>query len=738
MTDLPILATQDLSKVPQSTQESNTGVIAFNQLVPYFFRYNATYKANDVFIVDENLGLTPVEVVRDANSNYIPTDIKYTGATPTYTADGSNINFTAGRKQENKGLSDMGAGSANSLTTQAGGIAWVTNANGVFWANHPRAFDQGSSTAPVIVGTRRFPGTATESTYTNFYYLGASITDYPLYSSSMNYRAQGWRREGLTFSIDLTHGFLQTAAGLLSNWYEEDIKIPQNGKNSFYYAHREKILNSPAFAVSLADLDRKDVNGTLTALAANENAWHFVYLDPSTKLIYVVLWAGDTVAANSNYKSNSVVVDAHTKTIIPSFLRENGVLLGCIAVQQGQTFNQTYFCQLYQYQPGNGAALHPSVPSPSDALYGGTLKAKDNIYELKFDYDGYLINIAREVKNNTLFVYEESVPRDIALADFETTNTSLISMMGMGLMSYEQRTGSRAQFYTRYFSYFDNFNYPNSSERQLYQGNISYTKGDPFFDDFFGALARTTAVEYLPFDTGNPNNCYPVLRTNIPIIKQATDTVRFSSMAYSPKIAGLNNKTQTDDGIFLYNDTLRERRKAQGFNDSFIVVEAMISTPTFQWTAEYLSRFLSGPVIEITDLMLLVAAIPLAQQIKEMHELVKKAGLLADETKVVWPIIGYHVDNNSPNDTLEYALLGSSGIAYDRIAKNFSVTEYAPNFDFGIQPMEVACLASGDLKPYEALWFFLIIRYNFGAFLYSQADVGIPDARYQVIEIPLS
>lgn len=739
MADLPIIKRADLSKVPQSIKDATNDVVFYKQLASYLFKYNIVYKANDVFVVDNDLGLSATGLIRTAADDHIPADILIENAKPTYTVDpatpSATVPVSSGRyTANNKNIGTVtGTTNANSIQPYPGGIAWITSASGSVWGNHSRAFDTGSSNYPVIAGVQAFTGGNGAATvgYTNIYYLGSSRVTYPLYTASMAFRALGFNCKGL--GVTLTKdGFLQIAGGTIDDWYGEEIRVPQRSKAAFYYAHGQKILNSPVLIATVADLKRKDVNGTLTLLPNDENIWHFVYLDPDTLNVYIVLGSSDAViTGTATTIANSILnaIDAHSKTTIPDFLRENGILLASIGLRGGNNITTIIdnVHQLHNFVPGNGNALHPSIPDPNDYPEGGTLKAKDDIYQVLYDYDGYLISQATALKENHFFIYDKNVPKKISSIEYQGSKAPFTKILGLGIAPQRYDYRNPDNYLTYQYSWLDRANYPDVNEKGLYYGTyrVDYPVGNPPSQD-----AQIRALGGMATIDVDANSYIPVFFNAIALTHKATDYT-YSTMSGCPKIPGINNGAMNENGVFRYDSALRAKRATQGSADSLLMLEATSGVNIYP--DEQLNIILTefGQPRDLNIIRQLVTLIgpSLAQQIKDTVALIKRAGMLGVGRTRVMTIVGYVINNISDKNSLEYSLPGVMGLL---VNKNTGVVTLDPKYPIWIQPADINNLTVENVSPLQAVIIFLVVRFNYMSHIFG----GLYDLRFTEMPLP--
>lgn len=735
MVDLPNLTPEDLNKVPQSNKDTATEVIAYTDLAPYFFKRNLIYKAGDVFVVDNDLGLSVSAIARTAADGHIPEDIKYQGmavTTGSPTAPSLTVSIAAGSIQKGAKtiISSPSTGSPSGITPNAGGISWIScTAANTFWGNHDRAFDAGDPAAPIIAGVQGvIGGNGAGAGFTSIHYLGASIAGYPLYSLNMCFRALGYKSTGLGIGLDATHGFLQIGSGTVNSWYKDDIRIPQRSKSSFYYAHSNTILNSPVLVVTTNDLKRKDVDGTLTPTVSGEMPFHFVYLDPDTSNIYIVIGSEEGALKNlSSHVPGAYLIDAidaHSKTTIPDFLRENGVLLGALGFFSNLANTDVY--QLHNFLPGSGNAIHPGVPSPQDYPYGGTLKSKNNIFQIMFDYDSYLINEATLLKKDYLFVYDSKFPLGIGTSKYQTDSLSLVTLLGMGGHLQPVDTGYPFDYSTYGLSWYDRGTYQDVNEKGLYYGSYIVHTATASYPEYvqIAEIRGTTEVQYVP----SGSNFIPSFCNTIPVTKQVANNTYTTHMGY-PKIPGLNGGAISDNGTFAYDSALRAKRATHGSADSVIALERLgppIIYPDQQLQA--LMKYMTTEVVDFIYQLIPLIGTSLVAQFKEKYEMVKKAGLLGSG-RIPFAIVGYCINNNSANSKTEYSIIGVRGITVNSTKTTIVID---PAYPIAIQPADVVGLPTGDLTPLQAVIVFLQIRYNYLQHLFGGFD------SFQITEIPIS
>lgn len=717
MADLPILTRADLSKIPQSSKDATNDVVFYDQLAPYLFKYNIIYKANDVFVVDNDLGLSATALIRLANDDHIPNSGIVEDIDVTYTVNpetpSATIPLSAGRYINigNKIINNFAATTnVGSTTHYPGGITWVSAAN---FGNHTRAID---AAYPLIAGVQGFTGGngATTAGFTNIYYLGSSRVTYPLYTASMAFRALGYNCKGLGVNIT-TNGFLQIAGGTIDDWYGEEIRVPQRSKAAFYYTHGKTILNSPVLIVRPADLGRRDVNGILTPLATAQNAWHFVYLDPRTFNIYIVLWGStdDPIISTEPDIASSLInaINAHSKTIIPDFLRENGILLASIAVRNGNSLTTIIdnIKQLHNFVPGNGNPLHPSIPNPYDYPEGGTLKAKDSIFQVLFDYDGYLISQATILKENHFFIYDKNIPKKILSIEYQGTKAPFTKMLGMGSYLQAIDNSTFPDLYEIYqYGWLDRATYPDLNEKGLYYGSYRI---DNAANKYSPADAQIRALDGIAAIDADATNYIPVFFNAIPLTRQASDYT-YSIMAGCPKIPGINNGTMAENGVFRYTSALRAKRATQGSADSILMLQGVggIGIYPEEQLNIILTQYARLSSLDIIRQLVTLIGPSLAQQIKDTFALMQQAGMIGVGRGRVMTIVGYVIDNTSEKNSLEYCLPGVMGLL---VNKTTGVVTLDPKYPIWIQPADLTGLITGDVTPLQAVILFLHARFNY-------------------------
>lgn len=742
MADLPILSPADIDKVPQTTKNSVTNVISFNTLAGYFFRDDLTYKVDDVFIVDNSRNLDPIQIAKNANDNHIPFDIKYSGMAVTITnpaGGGVNIACDAGKIQigNSKTIVTTGAISANPSSSYVnGGIAWVSIAasGNALFSDHDRAFDAGAPFSPMLVAVQSF--SATES-YSNKYYLGTSIADSPLYSTSMLFRNMGWKFSGLAVDIN-DSGWLQISSGTISNWYNENIKVPQTARATFYYANNSVLTTAPTFTpITAMTMDSTDtgikriaVTGqTIAPIVNNTTAFHFIYLDPSTLKVYIFL--GDRAnsvtpaitnnadilwrAINAYAKHSTMVYTAGSvlsKTI--GMFNENCILLGAIMVNANfTTFSQLKIIPLHKYMGGTGNALHPMIPDPEDYPNGGKLKAKNNVYKIAYDYDGLLISRATALKNNYLFMYDDRSEFGIVEAEYVTTPTPWITLQGMGGFG-QYVSNLLPDAYTKfYYSYYDHFTY-----QDVGRSGVSSVSPTIYLSSSTAGYPSYAVAEIF-------YNAFVVFRNNISMPKLSnTTSTMYHGILGLPGIPGMNTENPHDTRLVQYSDTIRNRRADHGSADSVIIIESIIGN-TAAITDEYCAWIFNNALTPqaqamITQLINLIGIL-VATEVKSVFEAVKKAGMLCDVGHSINAITHYYFENNSAVDKIDYCITGYMGFGYTPSGTTAmgTITVDAVNYPIVIQPADVVTLTSGDMSPMQATFFWLAIRTSFMFFIGS-------------------
>lgn len=760
MADLPILSPIDARKVPQTTKDSVTNIVSFDALASYFFRDDLIYRADNVFIVDNDLNLEPIDVMKDATDDHIPNDIAYSGVAVTVTnpaGGGVQISTTAGKMLSSDAKvihNHAGVSLFNVAPVRAGGISWLafTFGGDSFASNFASA---ANNRTPMLVGVQNF--SATES-YPNKYYLGSSFVNKPLYSASMCFRNTGWKYSGLSVAIDGTTSRLQISSGTLSNWYNKSIRFPQTDRATFYYINNlpgnPDPTSSPQLSVNMS-LVKTTVPGG--SIPANTTVFHFLYLDPYTFKIYVFL--ADTEnsitpeltneaeivwrAINAYAKHSSMVYNnAIYKTI--GMFNENFVLLGALMVSASFTnVSQIKIIPLHKYIAGNGNALHPSIPDPDDYPNGGKLKARYGAYRIAYDYDGLLISRATALKDNYLFMYDNNAELDIVEAEYETTPAPWITLRGMGGFAAFVSELVPDLFIQYFYLYADRFTYQDTGRSGISSTSIR----------IYARSLATTYPTYAVVDyQGIKNTDFYIMifRNNISMEKvSTTSSTRYHTILGCPSIPGINDNTVGTAMYYGYTDSLRAGRATRGSTDSVVLIEALIAN-TAAITDDY-CMWLMNNALTVSAQAIIAQLVPLigasiAAQVKTLYAIVQNAGMLCDQGNSLHAIIGYYVENNSAIDKIDYSLTGCTGIEYHPSGTTaMGQLKLNPKYPLVVQPCDVVTLTSGDMSPLQATFFWLAVKTNFlffiGAntqrFSTSTYDGAISYPKLQVSEMPL-